>query len=333
MGARRIFLLLAATLTCGAAAAQTDAERRAAAAREGEVVWYTAMSISDGEVLRKRFEEKNPGVRLTILRQPGEKIRTRILTEARAGRHFWDVVSFNHLDMDALDRERLLAEYASPEAASGYPPGAADPRGHWAAIYVRQFVIGYNTRLVPPRDAPKDWPDLLQPKWKAKLAMDENEVEWYAGMCEYMGHEPCTRYARALAAQSPQLRRGHSLLSKLLAAGDFTLALVHAAEMEEGKRAGAPVDWVRTVDPVVTSPSQIAISARAPHPNAARLLVDFMLSAEGQGMLAKRGRVPARLDVLPEANAGLKIHYVNPKLARDFDRYEKEFGDIFLRSR
>ena len=303
------------------------------AAPEAEVIWYTAMNTADGDALRRRFEEKHPGVRLTILRQPGEKIRNRILGEARAGKNFWDVVSFNHLDMDVLDREQLLASYTSPEAAKGFPPDAIDPRGRWSAIYVRQYVIGYNTRLVPPAQAPKDWPDLLQPKWRSQLSMDENEVEWYAGMCDYLGREKCGRYMRALAAQSPQLRRGHSLLSKLLAAGDFPLALVHAAEMEEGKRAGAPVEWVRTLDPVVTSPSQIAIAAKAPHPQAARLLVDFVLSAEGQGIIAKRGRVPARMDVLPEANAGLKLHYVNPRLARDFDRYEREFGDLFLRGR
>jgi iron(III) transport system substrate-binding protein len=322
-----------ATSACAHALAQAPADRAQAAVREGEVVWYTAMNTSDGDALRKRFEEKHPGLRLTILRQPGEKIRNRILTEARAGRHFWDVVSFNHLDMDALDRERLLASYASPETATAYAPGAVDPRGRWAAIYVRQFVIGYNTSAVAPAEVPRTWEDLLQPRWKGKLAMDENEVEWYAGMCDYLGHEKCARYMRALAAQSPQLRRGHSLLSKLLAAGDFPLALVHAAEMEDGKRAGAPVDWVRTLDPVVTSPSQVAISAKAPHPNAARLLVDFVLSAEGQGIIASRGRVPARIGVASETPTPAHVHYVSPKLARDFDRHEREFGEIFLRAR
>src|SRR5438046_672136 len=94
---------------------------------EREVVWYTAMNTQDAEPIRRRFENKNPGVRLTILRQPGEKIRNRILSEVRAGKYFWDVVSFNHLDMDVLDREGLLAAYASPQAASGFPAGAVDP--------------------------------------------------------------------------------------------------------------------------------------------------------------------------------------------------------------
>jgi len=311
--------------------AQAD-PRMEAAKKEGEVLWLTAMNTSDGEVLRKRFEEKYPGVRLTILRQPGEKIRARIITETRAGQHRWDVVSFNQLDMDVLDQERLLAPYVSPEAQA-YPPGAVHPKGHWAAIYVRQYVIGYNTNLVAPADVPRDWPELLKPKWKAKLAVDENEVEWYASMIDYMGREKGDRFMRALASQEPQLRRGHTLLSKLLVAGDFPMAIVHAAEMEEARKTGAPVDWVRTLDPIVTSPSQVAIAAKAPHPRAARLFVDFILSAEGQKLIASRGRVPARPDAMPEASAGLRIHYVKPELARDFDRSEREFRDIFARSR
>src|ERR1043165_2858834 len=112
-----------------------------ARAAESEVLWYTAMNTQDAEPLRKRFEEKYPGTKLTVLRQPGEKIRNRIITEGRGGRNFWDVVSFNHLDMEALDGERMLAAYVSPETKTGYPAGAVHPSGKWAAIYVRQYVI------------------------------------------------------------------------------------------------------------------------------------------------------------------------------------------------
>jgi iron(III) transport system substrate-binding protein len=325
--------LLALIAFSAAVWAQGDG-RVEAATKEREVLWYTAMNTSDGEAVRKRFEEKYPGVKLIILRQPGEKIRARIITETRAGKHFWDVVSFNHLDMDTLDQEGMLAAYSSPDAATGFPGGAVDPRGHWASIYVRQYVIGYNTRLVPPDQVPRDWSDLLQPKWKGKLAVDENEVEWFAAMLDYLGPEKGLAFMRALARQEPQLRRGHTLLSKLLVAGDYPLALVHAAEMEEAKKTGAPVEWVKTLDPVVTSPSQVAISARSPHPNAARLLVDFLLSREGQLLIASRGRVPARIDVNVEAQQpALKLHYVKPALAREFDRREREFRDLFARAR
>src|SRR5260221_8914507 len=105
--------------------------------------------------------------------------------------------------------------------------------------------------------------------------MDESAVEWSAAMLDYLGSEKGPAFMRSLARQKPQFRRGHSLLAKLLVAGDFPLALVHAAEMDEARRAGAPVDWVRTLHPGITSPSQGAGSAKAPPPHPARLFVDL----------------------------------------------------------
>ncbi len=309
------------------------AAQAAAQAPEREMVWYTAMNVPDTEVLRKPFQERHPQLRLTVVRATGEKVRTRILTEMRAGRYLWDVVSFNLLDMDALNQEGLLAAYVSPETKAGYAPGAVDAAGRWTAIYVRQYVIGYNTRLVPPERAPRDWGDLLAPQWNGQLALDESDVEWYAAMLDYWGRDKGLRFMRALGKQSPQLRRGHSLLGKLLVAGEFPLALVHAAEVEQERRNGAPVDWVRGLDPIVTSASQIAISSRAPHPAAARLFVDFVLSREGQAAIRERGRVPARSDVAEGAHAGPKLHYVSASLARDFQRHEKEFREIFAKAR
>lgn len=309
-------------------------DRIEAARNEGEVVWYTAMNTSDTEEVRKLFQAKHPFLTLTVLRQPGEKVRTRILTEMRANRFLWDVVSFNHLDMDVLKQEGLLAAYVSPEIKTGYPQGAVDPEGRWASIYVRQYVIGFNTKWVAPERAPKDWPDLLASQWVGKFAMDESDVEWYAAMLDYWGQERGRVFMRALKKQNPQLRRGHSLLTKLLVAGDFPLALVHAAEIEKEKQGNAPVEWVKTLDPIITSPSQVAISARAPHPHAARMLVDLLLSKEGQMLMRQRGRVPARTDLAGgPAQGSLKVHYVHPKLAREFSRYETEFREIFAKAR
>ena len=319
---RTVFLTL---LFCAAATA-ADIEQ---ARTEGEVVWYTALNVPDAEALRKPFNERYPFVRLTLLRSTAEKVRTRILAEARANRFTWDVVSFNLLDIDALDREGLLAAYTSPEAATGYPAGAVS--AHWAAIYVRQYVIGYNTRLVKPDEAPKAWGDLLSPQWAGKLAIDESDVEWYAAMLDYWGRDKGTTFMRALSRQKPQQRRGHSLLTRLLVAGDFPLALIHAGEIEKEKQDGAPVEWVKTLDPIVTSPSQVAISAKAPHPAAARLLVDFLLSREGQRVIESRGRVPARTDLGSGPGAELKVHYVSAGLAPQFNQYENEFRGIFAR--
>jgi iron(III) transport system substrate-binding protein len=302
---------------------------------EKEVVWYTALSTHEADAFRLLFEKKYPSIKLTILRQPGEKVRTRILTEAQAGKTFWDVVSINHLDIEALSQESLLASYVSPEGKTGFPPGAIDPNGRWSAIYTRQYVIAYNTQSVPQSKAPKDWPDLLDPQWKGQFAMDDSDIEWYASMLEYLGREKGLALMRGLAQQNPQIRRGHTLLMALLKAGDFPLAIVLAHEAGQAKKAGAPIEWVKTVDPIVTSPSQVAIAAKALHPKAARLLVDLLLSAEGQGLFQRAGRTPARtaLDSASGAAGGLKVHYVNPNLSSEFSKDEQEYKEIFLKSR
>jgi iron(III) transport system substrate-binding protein len=314
---------------------QTPQAQVDAAVKEGAVVWYTALSTPEAEAFRLLFQKKYPSIKLTIFRQPGEQLRTRILTEGQAGKTFWDVVSENHLDIEALDQEHLLASYVSPEGKTGFPPGAMDPNGRWSAIYTRQYVIAYNTQLVPQSKAPKDWSDLLEPQWKGQFAMDDSDIEWYASMLEYLGRDKGLALMHGLAQQNPQIRRGHTLLMSLLKAGDFPLAMVLAHEAEKSKKEGAPVDWVKTLDPIVTSPSQVAIAAKALHPNAARLLVDLLLSTEGQSLILQAGRTPARTD-LPSAGgitAGLKIHYVNPKLSLEFSKDEQEFNGIFLQSR
>jgi len=325
---RMAFLIL--LVCCGAAAADARIDRARA---EGGVTWYTAMNVPDAEAVKKVFLQRYPFLDVAMVRATGEKVRTRILTEARGNRFTWDVVSFNLLDMDALNREGLLAVYASPEAKSGYPAGAVDPDGRWAAIYVRQYVIGYNTKLVPAAAAPKTWDELLAPRWAGKLAIDESDVEWYAAMLDYLGRDKGTSFMRALSGQKPQQRRGHHLLTRLLVAGEFPLALVHANEVDKERLDGAPVDWVRSLDPVITSPSQVGISAKAPRPVSARLFVDFLLSKEGQRTIQRSGRVPARTDLGDGAGGdALKVHYVHPRLAAQFNQHEKDFRQTFARA-
>jgi iron(III) transport system substrate-binding protein len=328
----RALIAFACIALSGVAAAQDQRLQRAQ--REEEIVWYTAMNVRDAETLLKAFRDRYPFLRLAILRGTGEQVRARILADAQAKRFAWDVVSFNLLDVETLNREGLLAAYASPETKSGFPPGAVDPASRWTAIYVRQYVIAYNTRLVQPEQAPKRWEDLLEPRWTARLALDERDVEWYAAMLDYWGRDKGLRFMRALARQKPLRRQGHQVLTRELAAGEFSLALVHASETEAQKRAGVPVDWVRTLDPTITSATRVAVSAHAPHPAAARLLIDFLLSKEGQLAIRSRGRVPARTDLgAGDATVALHEHFVDPRMAGKLDDYEREFQRLFAQAR
>jgi iron(III) transport system substrate-binding protein len=304
----------------------------AKAREEKDLVWYTTTSAGDNQAIIAGFTRKYPFLKAQTLRTTGEKLRQRVLAEAAAGQFFSDVVSVSGLEMGVLKSKNLLQPYVPPEGES-YPAGAKDRDGYYTAIYARNFVIGYNTAMIPEKDRPKDWPDLVEPRWKGKFGIDEEEFEWYGTIIDYWGREKAGKYMKALAAQQPQLRRGHSLLAQLMAAGEFPVALVFPFEIEQLKRRGAPVDWSATSDPIVTSINVVALSAKAPHPNGAKLLINYIISEEGQNIIRDVSRVPVRPGVKPLAakldQSTLKIRYVPADMFRKIPEYEKEFREIF----
>ena len=302
------------------------------AKQEKEVVWYTTTSAGDNQAIVAGFTKKYPFLKVEVLRSTGEKLRQRILTETSAGQFFSGVASVSSMEMGLLKSKNLLQDYDPPEAA-GYPAATKDKEKFFTAIYARNFVMGYNTAMVPEKDRPKDWPDLLDPKWKGRFGMDEEEFEWYGTLIDYWGREKAGKYMKALAAQQPTLRRGHNLLAQLLAAGEFPLAIVFPFEVEQLKRRGAPVDWSNTSDPIVTSINVVALSTKSPHPNAAKLLINYILSEEGQNIIKSVSRVPIRPGVKPNVakldQSTLKVHYVPADMFKKIADYEKEFRDLF----
>jgi iron(III) transport system substrate-binding protein len=187
--------------------------------------------------------------------------------------------------------------------------------------------------MIGEKDRPEDGPGLLDGRLKGKFGIDEEEFEWYGTLVDYWGREKAGKFLKALAAQQPTLRRGHSLLAQLLAAGEFPVALVFPFEIEQLKRRGAPVDWSNTSDPIVTSINVVALSTKAPHANAGKLLINYILSEEGQTIIKNVSRVPIRPGVKPTIakldQSTLKIHYVPADMFRKIADYEKEFRDLF----
>jgi len=332
----KIIAILAAVLSISSVApahAQTDLAALAAAAKqEKEVVWYTTTSAGDNQAIVAGFSKKYPSLKVQVLRSTGEKLRQRILTEAAAGQFYSDTASVSSMEMGLLKSKNLLQPYDPPEAAN-YPAATKDKEKYFTAIYARNFVMGYNTAMIAEKDRPKDWPDLLDPKWKGKFGIDEEEFEWYGTLVEYWGREKAGKFMKALAAQQPTLRRGHSLLAQLLAAGEFPIAVVFPFEIEQLKRSGAPVEWSNSSDPIVTSINAVGLSTKAPHPNASRLLINYILSEEGQTIIRNVSRVPIRPGVRPNVakldQSTLKIHYVPADMFRKIAEYEKEFRDLF----
>lgn len=241
------YLMLAALLAgFSSAHAQTDLSSLAGNAKqEKQVVWYTTTSGGDNQAIVAGFTKKYPFLKVEVLRSTGEKLRQRILTETSAGQFFSDVASVSSMEMGLLKSKNLLQAYDPPEA-EGYPAATKDKEKFFTAIYARNFVMGYNTAMVPEKDRPKDWPDLLDPKWKGRFGMDEEEFEWYGTLVDYWGREKAGKYMKALAAQQPTLRRGHNLLAQLLAAGEFPRDRLsfRSGAAETTRRSGRLVEYL-----------------------------------------------------------------------------------------
>ena len=301
------------------------------AKKEGALVWYMSASIEDAQAILLAFNKKYPFLKTDFFRAGSARLFNRIMNEARAGKVLFDLVAVRGLETHQLVKAGLLQPYVSPESAA-YPAGFKDSQGYWVDYFDSYNVIGYNTQLVAREQAPKSWEDLLDPKWKGKIALDEENFSWYGAMTQKWGKEKTQRYMRALAKQDIQLRNGQTLIAQLMAAGEFSVAMVLAHRIEKMKEQGAPVAWVTTLDPVTVSLHPIGIAAKASHPNAAKLFVDFILSKDGQQLLLSIERTPARpgIDTKMEARK-LKLFPMPPELGERYEQFQKEFREIFGR--
>ncbi len=332
---QRGFVIVLLCLLCldgsFAAAAQDPGASKVVegAKKENALVWYLSASIEDARAIFVAFNKKYPFLKTEFFRAGSARLFNRIVNEARAGKVLFDVVAVRGLETQQLLKAGLLQPYLSPEGAA-YPAGFKDAQGYWVDYFDAYNVIGYNTQLVARDRAPKSWGDLLEPRWKNRIALDEENYSWYGALTLKWGKEKTQRYMRALARQNVQLRSGQTLIAQLMAAGEFSAAMVLAHRIEKMKEQGAPVEWVTTLDPVTASLHPIAIAAKAPHPNAAKLFIDFILSVEGQRLLLSIDRTPARpgIDARMEARK-LKLFPIAPELGERYEEFQKEFREIF----
>ena len=307
------------------------------AKREGRLVLYTGMDTEEANLYTSEFSKKYPFIKTDIFRSNGEKVQARFLVEHRANVHNADIFQTSIIQVYQLKNSGLLAKYASEEAAA-YADGFKDPQGHWTAFYQIPYVIGYNTRLVAPKDAPASYEDLLQTRWKGLVGLETEEYQWFYHLIQIMGRDKGIAFMKKFAGQDLQMRKGHTLLAQLVAAGEMALAtVVYSNRIERMKASGAPVDWVRFKGPTITAINAIAIPAKAPHPNAARLFVDFVLSKEGQNLLRGLRRIPARADVLPDPPAltkGLNLYPARPEgMIESYNETVARFDEIFNKAR
>ena len=302
----------------------------AAAQKEGSFALYTSFAEKDLPPLIILFEKKY-GVKVRVWRANSEKVVQRTLAEAAARRYEVDAVHSSALEMEALHREGILQPVAPPRPAE-LIEGALRPHREWIATYLSIWVQAYNTRLIAKADLPRTFQDLLDPKWKGRLGIEANIPEWYATVSLQMGEEKGVAFFRELVSRNGiSVRSGHSLLNNMVAAGEVPLALtMYQFLAEAAKRKGAEVDWF-VLEPTVARMSGVGIARRAPHPNAALLFHDFMLSAEAQKVLLSLDYVPTNAQV-PSPLTGHRFTLVDPAVALDQgDKWRRSFEEVILK--
>jgi iron(III) transport system substrate-binding protein len=300
------------------------------AKKEGKLVFYTSMAIDTSKPLLDAFQKEYPFIRAELVRAGEEQLMNRVLGEIRAGRWSFDAISTSAISL--LPEKKIVQPYLTPNR-EGYLNEFKDPNGYWTGIFVNNLILGYNTKMLPAKEAPRDYPDLLDPKWKGKMLMDSTDYDWFGTLMTVWGREKTLQYMQRLAKQEPLWRRGHGLTAQLLGAGETPLAWAYNFRIERMKSDGAPVEWIETFNPIVVTLSGIALSAKPTNPNAAKLLIDFATSKKGQEMIRGMRRIPARTDIDPLSpkmdQSKLKLKAVPKEVYASLDEYAREFRKIF----
>ena len=308
--------------------ADREARLLEGAKKEGAVSIYTSLNTRDSGPITEAFEKKY-GVKPLLWRSSSEKVLQRAVTEAQAGRFLCDVLETNGPEMEALYREKLLAEFFSPHFKD-LPPAAFPKHRHYVADRFNFFVIGYNTKLVKPEEVPNSYADLAHPRFAGRVGIESGDSDWYAAVMKSMGEQKGTAFFRQLAANKPQMRTGHTLLAELLSSGEVAVAAtIYNHNVEKMMLRGAPVKW-KALTPTFGRPNAIGVTPRATNPHAGLLFADFMLSPVGQTLLRDRNRVPASLAVDTNLNK-FPFEMIDPVITLDeADKWERQWSQLFL---
>jgi iron(III) transport system substrate-binding protein len=308
-------------------------ELAGAARAEGALTVYGSMNEQEALPLWKLFEDAT-GVKVSYVRSSDTQIMAKVAIENRTRQRIWDVALTTTVPQ--LPRD-YLAQFDPPEAG-GLMAGARDPERRWYGSYANYNAPAYNTTFVKPSELPKNYEEFATHKeWRGKVAIDDTDDEWLAALCATYGEERGRALAKAIVdALDPIVTDGHLALARSVGAGEYWLALNNYLPLTLNvKMSGAPTDfWL--MDPVPLMFGSVGVNVLAPHPNAARLAGNFVLSSEGETFMTRKGRLPTRPDVAtnpPEIGSMLREHKIMPVTfaADDQKKWQKAFSELFGR--
>jgi iron(III) transport system substrate-binding protein len=300
----------------------------APAKQEGSLVIYSSVNEEEGLPIWKRFEEAT-GIKVNYVRASDAQLLGRIAIESRAGRPSWDLVLITaaHKLPPAL-----IAQIDPPEAQHIFP-AARDPNRRWYGFSANYNVPAYNTNLVKASELPQSYEEFAKrAEWAGRVAVNVYDSEWVAALLRYYGEDKGRDVLRSLGATlKPAILNGHLAVARAVGAGEYAMALTNYANLTINmKLAGAPTDFL-AIDPVGVFYMQVSASAQAPHPNAARLGANFILSQEGETLLTKRGRIPSRADVETNPPGVLKALEARKVMPIVLDAAEEKRADALFK--
>lgn len=339
---RRAMLGTAAGLVLAPAVARAeDAAMVAAAKKEGMVVWYSGMIVN--QVLRplsEGFERKYPGIKVQSSRMPSGDAAQKIISEARAGNPQADLYDGTAVTFRLA--EAGLVERYKPANAASYPAAMKDPNGDWTAINTYVMTPAVNSEMVSAADTPKTLQDLLDPRWRGRMAWTTDTTAsgpagFIGTVLDSMGQDKGMEYLRKLAQQRiVNVPASQRVVLDQVIGGQYPLALMtfnHHSVISAAQ--GAPVRWL-PFSPAVELPNPAGLIRNAPHPNAAKLLLEYVLSDEGQAVMRKADYIPASPNVnaadptLLPAKGGFTAMVVTPQdTAKKLEGWVAIYNELF----
>jgi iron(III) transport system substrate-binding protein len=315
----------------GGAVPWIDPALLAAAKAEGSLVVYSSTNEQEGLPLFKLFEDAT-GIKVQYVRGNDTSLMARMAMEFRASQKAWDILQTTTLNKVPPQQ---LAQF-DPSEAKAIQPEARDPGRRWYGLYANYNSPAYNTNLVKAADLPKTYEEFVQHKeWAGRVAIDGTDNEWLKAMFDFYGEQKATALIKDIVATlKPVLTDGHLAMARATGAGEYAISLNNYVNLSTNvKLAGGPIE-VWAMDPVALMFGQVGVNALAPHPNAARLAANFMISQESQQFLAKFGRLPTRSDVKdnpPGTVDMLKKQKIVPALLTPEEEkgWQRRFAELF----
>jgi len=310
-----------------------------AAKKEGEVVVFGSLENDVAGAINSGFEAKY-GIKVKYFRGSSTVIIDRVMTEHRTGKMSSDIVYTTAEPMKYINREKgLLARYVSP-SAKNYDKKLIDD---FFGPNYRSVIIGllFNKSIIRPEDAPKSYDDFVNPKWKGKIAMGnpslhDTTIDWLASLPIVFGsQQKANDWIKRLAALEPLMLDSMVPVGERLASGEVPLGIAYPKYVQVWGRKGAPLDYVKGLPVYLGDGNYIAMTGKAPNPNAAKLFIDYFLGQESSEIMAGVGEFVNRQGIYPPIPGAdqvvAKFVQMNTMSADEYSKKKEEYRQIFRR--